>query len=158
MVRTTLIFAVLLILLGLIGYAGDPTSTSARPMDSGSNSASAQPDADAEHTKPKRSVTALIPTFAGGLLLFFGAAGLNEKWRMHAMHGAVLIGLLGFLAAGGRGAMGLAKLMAVDAAVNTRSLIFVCVMAVLCGIYVAMCVNSFVQARRRQREAGAQPV
>ena len=73
------------------------------------------------------------------------------------MHGAALIGLLGFLAAGGRGVSGIANLMSSDPAVNGRSLSFVCVMAVICGVYVGMSINSFVQARRRREEQNAQP-
>ena len=94
---------------------------------------------------------ALIPSFTGFLLLIFGAVGLNAKWRMHAMHGAVLVGLVGFAAAAGRGASSLVKLGASDADVNARGLLFVCLMAILCGVYTVICVSSFIQARRRKR-------
>jgi hypothetical protein len=97
----------------------------------------------------------LIPAFAGGLLLLCGVVALNEKARMHAMHAAVLVGLLGFLAAGGRGAMGLMKLLSEGADVNRRSLVFVWLMALLCGVFVVLCVNSFIQARKRQRAEAA---
>ena len=151
MPRVTLLFSFLLILLGIVGYAGNSTAD-APSVDPTSDSASTAAAVDQVGAKPKRSITALIPTFTGGLLLVFGAIAINEKWRMHAMHGAVLIGLLGFLAAGSRGASGVIKLMSADADVNSRSLFFVCAMAILCGIFVALCVRSFVGARRRQRE------
>ncbi len=154
MPRITLIFAILLILLGVVGYTGDAASSPATDTEAVQDT---QPtNGETVIAKPKRSVTALIPAFTGGLLLIFGVVALNEKWRMHGMHGAVLIGLLGFLAAGGRAATGLGKLMSADASVNTRSLFFVCMMALLCGVYVVLCVNSFIQARKRRRAAAAE--
>ena len=149
MPRVTIFFAVLLILLGIVGYAGTPTAATSTGLDASPSSTSADTNTASEQSK--RSVTALIPAFTGGLLLIFGLIALNERWRMHAMHGAVLIGLLGFLAAGGRGASGVAKVMTSDVAVNGRSLFFVCAMAVLCGVYVGLSVNSFIQARKRRR-------
>lgn len=146
MAKVTIVFALLLIVVGLVGYFG--ASAAEKPAEPAADAASEAADA-AE--SPKRSVTALIPAFAGGLLLLCGVAALNEKARMHAMHAAVLVGLLGFLAAGGRGAMGLMKLLSDDADVNRRSLAFVGMMALLCGVYVVLCVNSFIQARRRRK-------
>ncbi len=150
MVRVTFVFAVLLIALGLIGYAGDPSES--RPSGSGSAPATEQSDAGDATAESKRSITALIPTFTGACLFVLGALALNEKWRMHAIHGAVIVGLLGLLAAGGRGATGMMKLMSDNPAVNGRSLFFVCAMAVLCGVHVGLCVQSFLQARKRRRE------
>jgi len=49
-----------------------------------------------------RSLTALIPAIAGGLLLICGLLAMNPAIRMHAMHGAAMVGLLGFLAPLGR--------------------------------------------------------
>src|SRR5438045_2256338 len=49
-----------------------------------------------------RSVTALIPAFAGALLLICGIAALNPAMRMHAMHGAAVVGVLGVIAPLGR--------------------------------------------------------
>ncbi len=172
MPRVTIVFAVLLIVLGVVGYTGEPTAAtrdepdSTAPDSTAADStaadstaaevaaASSPPDAEAGMA-PKRSITALIPAFAGGLLLMFGGLALNENWRKHAMHGAVLVGLLGTLAAGGRGAGGLMKWISGDATVNTRSLFFVCAMAVLCGVFVILCVNSFIQARKRRTTAAA---
>ena len=144
MAKITLIFAALLILLGAIGYFGEP---GAKEKESASSASEVS-------APPKRSVTALIPAFAGILLLICGGLAFDESRRMHAMHGAVLVGLLGFLAAAGRGTMGLVKLMS-DADVNRRSLLFVWLMAILCAVFVAMCVRSFIEARkRRQAEEG----
>lgn len=46
-----------------------------------------------------RSWTALIPAIAGGLLLVCGYVALNPAYRKHAMHGAVLVAILGFAGA-----------------------------------------------------------
>ena len=55
-----------------------------------------------------QSVTALIPSFFGSLILLSGVVGLLiPKARMHVMHLAALVGLLGTL--GGLG-MGLPKI------------------------------------------------
>src|SRR5947209_18839802 len=43
------------------------------------------------------SWTALIPAFFGLPLTILGVLALQEDWRKHAMHVAVIIGLVGFL-------------------------------------------------------------
>lgn len=43
--------------------------------------------------------TALIPTFFGMAFLLLGFLALRADWRKHAMHGAALIGVIAFLAA-----------------------------------------------------------
>ena len=138
MAKITIATAAVLIALGLLGYLGD----------SGTKSTASE----TVEEKPKRSMTALIPAFVGIPLLLCGVLALNESRRMHAMHGAVLIGLLAFLAGAGRGSMVLVKMMG-GAEVNHRSLIFVWLMAVISGIYVWLCVNSFIQARKRRQAA-----
>ena len=45
----------------------------------------------------KQSPTAFIPSGFGVALIVLGVIALNEKYRMHAMHGAALIGLIGFV-------------------------------------------------------------
>ena len=154
MPRVTLIFALLLIGLGIVGFAGD--SGSNRYQDSSKASAYST-TAGQTAPPPKRSVTALIPAFTGGLLLICGLLALNEKWRKHAMHSAALVGSLGLLAAGGRAATGLVTLFSDDGDVNQRSLFFVSLMAILCGAFVAFSLMSFVQARRRKSEVELQP-
>lgn len=88
-----------------------------------------------------RSPTALIPTIDGVLILIGGLVALNPKLRMHGMHVAVLFGLLGFLAAlGGLIARRPSGLGLVD----------MLGMLILTGIFTAMCVRSFIQARRNR--------
>ncbi|MEM7558346.1 MAG: hypothetical protein AAF394_04430, partial [Planctomycetota bacterium] len=76
----------------------------------------------------------------------------KESFRKHAMHGAAMIGLLGVLAGAGRGAMGLGKFFSGDPSLNQRSFLFVWLMALICGVFVFLCVQSF-RAARKQREA-----
>ncbi len=150
MPRITLIFAAVLIVLGIVGYVGTPVPAS----DATDATVSS---AESETEKPKRSVTALIPAFTGGLLAVFGVVALKESLLKHAMHGAVLVGLLGCLAASGRAIPGLVKMMSGDSEVNSRSLFFVTCMAIICGVYVALCVRSFIEARRRRTSENVAP-
>ncbi len=103
-----------------------------------------------------KSPTALIPTAFGAALIILGVLALYEKWRKHAMHIAAMIGLIGFV---GGAVMGFPKLPALlsgdltgrdlNKAQSQNMLAF------LCLAFVLLCINSFVQARRRRRQAGA---
>ncbi len=87
-----------------------------------------------------KSVTALIPTFLGAVLLLLGILGLKDNLRKHAMHTAVLLALLGAIGSGARLAMGTGTF----GKAQTEQLILV----VLCLAYVALGVRSFIMARR----------
>ncbi|MEM9658897.1 MAG: hypothetical protein AAF961_11100, partial [Planctomycetota bacterium] len=109
----------------------------------------------ADSSTGKKSVTALIPTFFGAVLVLCGVVALNESLLKHAMHAAAAVGLLGTLAGAGRGAMGLGKFFAGDPSLNQRSFLFVWLMALICGVFVGLCVRSFIAARRkREQEQG----
>jgi hypothetical protein len=95
------------------------------------------------------SGTALIPAYVGALLVVLGLLALKESLLKHAMHLAAMIGLLGLLAALWR-LLTTGKVQGVSGA----SLIG---MTLLCAVFVALCVNSFIQARRRRRAASATP-
>ena len=97
-------------------------------------------------------MTALIPAFFGGLLALCGVIAFKESARKHAMHAAAMVGLLGMVAGAGRGAMGIGKFMSGDPSLNQRSFLFVWIMAILCGVFLYLCVQSFIAARKR-REA-----
>jgi hypothetical protein len=97
----------------------------------------------------KLSGTALIPAYVGAVLVVLGLLALKESLLKHAMHLAALVGLLGFFAALGRLVM-TGKVSGVGGA----SLMG---MTLLCGVFVALCVNSFIQARRRRRAAPTVP-
>ena len=66
------------------------------------------------------SLTALIPAAVGGLLLACGLVALREGLRMHAMHAAALVGLLGTLLAAGRGVMKIGPLLSGQATLTRR--------------------------------------
>jgi len=100
-------------------------------------------------TPERLSATALIPAAAGILLFVLGLLAFKESLLKHAMHGAAMVGLLGFLAAGSRLIMTLVGKGKVEG-VGGTSLV---VMTVLCGVFVVLCINSFIQARRRRRAA-----
>jgi len=88
-----------------------------------------------------RSVTALIPAFVGLPILLMGLLAFKESARMHAMHVAAALGVLGLLAAIGRIATAGLSLSAAG--------ISLIIMVLLTGSFVLVCVKSFVDARRR---------
>ncbi len=116
--KLTLGYGVLLILLGIGGYVASGTS----------------------------SVTAFIPAFFGIPLALLGWVAGKEKWRKHAMHGAVLLGVLGLLGT----FRGLFQLPAFFDGTAARPLAVVSqsIMAVLSLAFVIICVKSFMDARR----------
>jgi len=121
---TTIGFGVVLILLGLGGYFGSGMV----------------------------SPTALIPAAFGLLLVVFGAMARDDKRKKMAMHIAVLVGLLGFLGTVS-GLVKLPTLLSGGEVARPMAVAAQSIMAVLMAIYVALCVKSFIDARRRR--AGA---
>lgn len=102
----------------------------------------------------KVSPTALIPAVIGLLILICGALAFKDGLRKHVMHFAAMLGVLGFL--GGFAppirqlATGKELNLAAPAAVAGLA------MAAVCAVFVALCVRSFIAARkaREAREAG----
>jgi hypothetical protein len=102
-----------------------------------------------------KSVTALIPAFVGGALALLGLlALLKEGLLKHVMHAAAMIGLLGALAAAGRF---VPKVVKDGLDTNDPATISTGGMTLLCAAFVGLCVNSFIQARRRRQAAGTRP-
>jgi membrane associated rhomboid family serine protease len=95
--------------------------------------------------------TSLIPTAVGVLLAILGAVAKKEAYRKHAMHAAAVVGVLGFLAAAGR----FFSTLFTTGDVTTTAGMSTATMAVLCGVFVALCVKSFMEVRRR-RKAGVE--
>ncbi|MEE3242562.1 MAG: hypothetical protein VX188_01965 [Candidatus Thermoplasmatota archaeon] len=89
----------------------------------------------------KQSATALIPSFIGlGLLMPGFLAYTNENMKMHAMHVAILVSLIGTLG----GAMGLPDLIAGN---FDRATIARLILLIICGEYMFLSIMSFRQAR-----------
>ncbi|MCU1290768.1 MAG: hypothetical protein JWN60_2997 [Acidobacteria bacterium] len=120
MPSTTIACGILLVLIGLTGYAYGMTGGNA-------------------------SLTALIPALFGLILVALGAvARAKENLRKHLMHAAVTVGLIGFLMTAGRLVMNLSRLT-LNAATTAQI-----AMAVVCLIFVLLCIKSFTEARRNR--------
>ncbi len=123
MAKITIGLAVVLIALGLVGFIG---TGSAHP-------------------------TALIPAALGLLLGVFGYLSLSPDAgrRKLFMHINVTLGLLGFLGT----VMGLIQwfqMLAGKAVERPEAVEAKAAMAILCLIYVILCVRSFISARRNR--------
>ena len=92
------------------------------------------------------SPTALIPAYFGIVLAVLGLWARNVARRKLAMHIAVVIGVLGFLGSV-RGLLQVGNLLAGEAVERQNAVIAQSVMAVLMGIFVVLCVKSFINAR-----------
>ncbi len=126
MAKVSILFAVLLIALGLVSYLGTGS----------------------QHP------TALIPTWFGLALGIFGflAISPSEARRKLFMHINVTIGLIGFLGAAWRALQGYGRARSLGIEPDKIALGAQLAMAVLLLIYVAMCVKSFIEARRSRLE------
>jgi hypothetical protein len=99
----------------------------------------------------KASVTALIPMFLGVPLMLLGLLSIARPgMRMHFMHVAVLLALLGALASLGR-------LFSVE--IKKPSLgvgpVANAIMAVICIAFVILSVRSFISARREREKSAS---
>jgi uncharacterized membrane protein len=97
----------------------------------------------------RHSPTSFIPAIFGVLLLVCGVVARNDKLRMHAMHFAALVGLVGF---------GMPLFMAIRTMTSGKEYHRAAVggqiaMGVICGIFVALCVRSFIAARRARKSS-----
>jgi hypothetical protein len=126
MAKTTVVFGVLLIILGAVGYFG---TGSAHP-------------------------TALIPAWFGLALAAGGILAIspNEKRRKIFMHINVAVGLVGFIGAIVAALQGYGAARSAGIVPDYIALTAKLAMAVLCAIYVNLCVRSFIQARRSRQE------
>lgn len=99
------------------------------------------------------AATSLIPSFFGTVILLCGIVALvRPGLRKHVMHVAALFGLLG--TAGGLG-MGLPKLGTLldGTAQRPMAVSMQLAMGVICLVFVALCVKSFIDARRAKPDA-----
>jgi hypothetical protein len=125
MAKVTVVFAVLLIALGLTGFI---YTGSVHP-------------------------TALIPMWFGLAMAVFGflAMSPSESRRKLFMHVNVTIGLLGFLGAAGSAFHEYGSARSQGISPNPVALGSQLTMAVLLLIYVNLCIRSFISARRARR-------
>jgi len=122
MPRITVVFGLLLCLVGVGFYAGTGAA----------------------------SVTALIPAFIGLPLVAAGFLARREALRRHAMHAAALLGTLGVLGSL-RGAVQLPALLGGGEVARPAAVAAQSITAALCLEFVALCVRSFVNARRDRK-------
>ena len=97
----------------------------------------------------KASLTALIPALFGLVLVALGAVSrAKEHLRKHLMHGAVMVGLIGFIAT----ASSFFKIPALlnGTAERPAAIIAQLATAAVCLIFVLLCVKSFADARRNR--------
>lgn len=99
-----------------------------------------------------RAPTALIPAYFGIALVVLGILARSDKLRMHAMHVAALLGLIGFAMPGYMVIKGLV----IDGKEFSLSLQGQAVMSVLCLVFLGLCVKSFIDSRRARRASEAQ--
>ncbi len=122
MPRITIVFGLICIALGLFGYFG---------------SASDSP-----------SKTALIPAAFGLVMVIVGGIALQEKLRKHAMHVAVLVAFLFIWRPALVGIPATLKLLGGTEVDNPRGAVVQAIFALLCIGFVALCVQSFIAARK----------
>ena len=91
----------------------------------------------------RTSVTALIPAFFGAVFVILALVARSDAARKHAMHAAVALALIGLLGT-------LVRLVPALAGGNlTRPAVLAqLAMTVLLGVYIALGVKSFKEARR----------
>lgn len=92
------------------------------------------------------SLTAMIPSAFGVLLLVAGFLARNEKFHRHAIHGALVVALLGVLGS----LMNVVKVGALfdGTAERPGAIIASLILFLACAVYVAFGVRSFIEARR----------
>ena len=123
----TIICGALLVLVGIVGYS--TSDVQPPPM------------------------TALIPAFFGAALIVCGALAFKDSLRKHVMHLAAMIGLLGAVG----GFMPLIRQYSKTGAFDPTkpSAIAGELMIAICVVFVGLCVNSFIQARKSRQASTA---
>jgi hypothetical protein len=117
----SIIFGIILISIGLFGYFG----------------------------LGSQSITALIPAFLGLPVVILGVLGLNEKRLKVTMHIASVLMLLGFLGTV-RGLFKFFSMIGGNAVERPEAVTVQAIMAVLCLIFLAFAVKSFIDARKNK--------
>ncbi len=103
------------------------------------------------------SITALIPSFLGAIILACGIVSvINDKLRKHVMHASAALAMLAFLGTVGSIRFALYMISVGPEHVDRPGAVIAqSVTAVLCGIYLYFAIRSFINARKsRGTEAG----
>jgi hypothetical protein len=119
MTKTTKWFGLALVVLGIVGFIGSGAE----------------------------SLTALIPSVIGLVLVGLGFAGQQEDRRALTMHIAVVVALIGFLGS----AMGLADLpdlLAGEDLERPWAVAVQSIMAAVLLVYMVLAIKSFLDARK----------
>jgi hypothetical protein len=119
MTKTTTWFGLALVVLGIVGFIGSGAE----------------------------SLTALIPSVIGLVLVGLGFAGQQEDRRALTMHIAVVVALIGFLGS----AMGLADLpdlLAGEDLERPWAVAVQSIMAAVLLVYMVLAIKSFLDARK----------
>ena len=124
MSKITIAVGAFLIVLGLIGYLGTGMV----------------------------SWTALIPALFGLPLTILGALALQEGWRKHVMHAAVIVGLVGFLG----GAFSFMRPLLSGGEMKPMAATMQALMALTCAAFVGLCVKSFIDARVARKQKASE--
>ena len=123
MAPVTIVFGVLMILLGIIGY----------------------------FATGRQSITALIPVIPGVIWLVLGVLARNERMRKHAMHAAAALSLIGFLAMA-RAIINLIRWQTGGAEpARPAAVVSQAILGILFLVFLILCVRSFIGARRARR-------
>lgn len=98
---------------------------------------------------PTKAGTALIPSGFGAVLILCAAVVIwKEKLRKHVMHVAALVGVLGVVG-------GFMPVMRAGGFDFTKSSVKNgLVMSAICAVFVFLCVQSFIAARKARQAAG----
>ena len=107
-----------------------------------------------------QSWTALIPAIIGVLFAVLGVVARNPGYRKHAMHAAAALALLGF-AGTVPGVIKLFRWMGSEEPARPAAVVSQSVTAVLCLVFLVLCVRSFIHARRQraiEAQRGFEPV
>lgn len=123
MAKFSIILGIILIVLGLISYLGVSSE----------------------------SITALIPAFLGVPILILGYLALNEKYLKHAMHGVLVLVILGFGGTVG-GLIKFFRMLGGEVFERPSAIIVQAIMAVLCLVFLIFAIKSFIDARRGKSE------
>lgn len=91
--------------------------------------------------------TALIPAALGIGLVICGVLARKDKMRKHAMHAASALGLLGILGPI-PGVIKYVKMLSGETIERPQAAMAQTLMCVMSIIFVALCVRSFIAARR----------